>query len=158
MSPVVFLVALFLSVPVAIVLVMTSIWYIWESGNTVLYDSFALKMFGGLENYGLLAVPLFMLTGELMNEGGMTKRLINMARVFVGGFRGGLAYINLLANMFMAAIIGSATAQIAVMSRAMVPAMEAEGYDKGFAAATTAAGGLLAPVIPPSMMFVIFGV
>lgn len=158
MSPIIFLAALFLSVPVAIVLVITAAWYIWESGNTVLYDSFAQKMFGGLENYGLLAVPLFMLTGELMNEGGMTKRLINMARVFVGGFRGGLAYINLLANMFMAAIIGSATAQIAVMSRAMVPAMEAEGYDRGFAAATTAAGGLLAPVIPPSMMFVIFGV
>lgn len=158
MSPIIFLAALFLSVPVAIVLVVTAIWYIWESGNTVLYDSLAQKMFAGLENYGLLAIPLFMLTGELMNEGGMTKRLINMARVFVGGFRGGLAYINLLANMFMAAIIGSATAQIAVMSRAMVPAMEEEGYDKGFAAATTAAGGLLAPVIPPSMMFVIYGV
>lgn len=158
MSPVVFLAALLLSVPVAIVLAVTSIWYIWESGNTVLYDSFAQKMFGGLENYGLLAIPLFMLTGELMNEGGMTRRLVALARVFVGGFRGGLAYINLLANMFMAAIIGSATAQIAVMSRAMVPAMEEEGYSKGFAAATTAAGGLLAPVIPPSMMFVIFGV
>lgn len=158
MSPVVFLTALFLSVPVAIVLGISAIWYIWESGNQVLYDSFAQKMFGGLENYGLLAIPLFMLTGELMNEGGMTRRLVALARVFVGGFRGGLAYINLLANMFMAAIIGSATAQIAVMSRAMVPAMEEEGYDKGFAAATTAAGGLLAPVIPPSMMFVIFGV
>jgi len=158
MSPIVFLIALFLSVPVAIVLVVTAIWYIWESGNTVLFDSFAQKMFSGLENYGLLAIPLFMLTGELMNEGGMTKRLISTARIFVGGFRGGLAYINLLANMFMAAIIGSATAQIAVMSRAMVPAMQEEGYDKGFAAATTAAGGLLAPVIPPSMMFVIFGV
>ncbi len=158
MSPIVFLAALLLSVPVAIVLAITAIWYIWESGNTVLYDSFAQKMFGGLENYGLLAIPLFMLTGELMNEGGMTRRLVALARVFVGGFRGGLAYINLLANMFMAAIIGSATAQIAVMSRAMVPAMEEEGYDKGFAAATTAAGGLLAPVIPPSMMFVIFGV
>ncbi len=158
MSPVVFLAALFLSVPVAVVLIVTSIWYIWESDNTILYDSLAQKMFGGLENYGLLAIPLFMLTGELMNEGGMTKRLIALARVFVGGFRGGLAYINLLANMFMAAIIGSATAQIAVMSRAIVPAMEREGYGKGFAAATTAAGGLLAPVIPPSMMFVIFGV
>ncbi len=158
MSPVVFLATLFLSVPVAIVLAITAIWYIWESGNTVLYDSYAQKMFGGLENYGLLAIPLFMLTGELMNEGGMTRRLVALARVFVGGFRGGLAYINLLANMFMAAIIGSATAQIAVMSRAMVPAMDEEGYDKGFAAATTAAGGLLAPVIPPSMMFVIFGV
>ncbi len=158
MSPIVFLATLLLSVPVAVVLAITAIWYIWESGNTVLYDSFAQKMFGGLENYGLLAIPLFMLTGELMNEGGMTRRLVSLARVFVGGFRGGLAYINLLANMLMAAIIGSATAQIAVMSRAMVPAMQEEGYDKGFAAATTAAGGLLAPVIPPSMMFVIFGV
>ncbi|WP_298936828.1 TRAP transporter large permease [uncultured Ruegeria sp.] len=158
MSPIVFLATLLLSVPVAIVLAITATWYIWESGNTILYDSFTQKMFGGLENYGLLAVPLFMLTGELMNEGGMTRRLVALAGVFVGGFRGGLAYINLLANMFMAAIIGSATAQIAVMSRAMVPAMEEEGYSKGFAAATTAAGGLLAPVIPPSMMFVIFGV
>lgn len=158
MTPVVFLATLLLSVPIAIVLALTAIWYIWESGNIVLFDSFAQKMFGGLENYGLLAIPLFMLTGELMNEGGMTKRLVALARIFVGGFRGGLAYINLLANMFMAAIIGSATAQIAVMSRAMAPAMEEEGYDRGFAAATTAAGGLLAPVIPPSMMFVIFGV
>ena len=158
MTAIVFLIVLFLSVPVAIVLAVAAIWYILESGNTILFDSFAQKMFGGLENYGLLAIPLFMLTGELMNEGGMTTRLVNAARVFVGGFRGGLAYINLLANMLTAAIIGSATAQIAVMSRAMVPAMEREGYDKGFAAATTAAGGLLAPVIPPSAMFVIFGV
>ena len=158
MTPVVFAFKLLISVPVALVLSLTAIWYIWESDNTVLYDSFSQKMFSGLENYGLLAIPLFMLTGEMMNEGGMTSRLINAARVFVGGFRGGLAYINLLTNMFMAAIIGSATAQIAVMSRAMTPEMEKEGYDKGFAAATTAAGGLLAPVIPPSMMFVIFGV
>lgn len=64
MSPIVFLAALFLSVPVAIVLSVTAIWYIWESGNTVLYDSFAQKMFGGLENYGLLAIPLFMLTAS----------------------------------------------------------------------------------------------
>ncbi|MEQ8899037.1 MAG: TRAP transporter large permease [Roseovarius sp.] len=158
MTPIVFAFKLLIGVPVALVLALTAIWYIWESGNAVLYDSFAQKMFSGLENYGLLAIPLFMLTGEMMNEGGMTRRLINAARVFVGGFRGGLAYINLLTNMFMAAIIGSATAQIAVMARAMTPEMEKEGYDSGFAAATTAAGGLLAPVIPPSMMFVIFGV
>lgn len=158
MTPVIFILSLLAAVPVAVVLALTAIWYIWESGNTVLFESFAQKMFAGIENYGLMAIPLFMLTGEMMNEGGMTRRLINAARVFVGGFRGGLAYINLLANMFMAAIIGSATAQIAVMARAIVPEMEREGYDKGFAAATTAAGGLLAPVIPPSMMFVIYGV
>ena len=158
MTPIIFAFKLLIAVPVALVLAMTAIWYNWESGNIVLYDSFAQKMFSGIENYGLMAIPLFMLTGELMNAGGMTSRLINVARIFVGGFRGGLAYINLLTNMFMAAIIGSATAQISVMSQAMVPAMEKEGYDKGFSAATTAAGGLLAPVIPPSMLFVIYGV
>ncbi|MEJ6392061.1 TRAP transporter large permease [Gymnodinialimonas sp. 2305UL16-5] len=158
MTPTLFFAKLLLAVPVAIVLALSAMWYIWESDNTILFDSFAQRMFSGIESYGLLAIPLFMLTGELMNEGGMTRRLINAARVFVGGFRGGLAYINLLANMFMAAIIGSATAQIAVMARAMVPTMEEEGYDRGFAAATTAAGGLLAPVIPPSMLFVIYGV
>ncbi|MCL4674467.1 MAG: TRAP transporter large permease [Pararhodobacter sp.] len=158
MTPIIFFVALFAAVPVALVLAITSVWYIFESGNTVLVESLAQQMFSGIESYGLLAIPLFMLTGELMNEGGMTTRLINAARVFVGGVRGGLAYINLLANMFMAAIIGSAVSQIAVMSRAMVPVMEKEGYNRGFAAATTAAGGLLAPVIPPSMMFVIYGV
>lgn len=158
MTPILFLILLFASVPVALVLALTALWYISESGNTVLYDSFAQQLFSGVENYGLLAIPLFIMTGELMNEGGMTQRLVRAARVFVGGFRGGLAYINLLANMFMAAIIGSAASQIAVMSRAMVPAMSKEGYDPGFAAATTAAGGLLAPVIPPSMLFVIYGV
>ena len=89
---------------------------------------------------------------------GLTTRLINLARIFVGGFRGGLAYINLVTNMMMAAIMGSAVSQIAIMSRAMVPAMEKEGYDKSYAAAITAAGGLLSPIIPPSMLFVLFGV
>lgn len=154
----VFVILLFGAVPIAMVLGLVAIVYILESRNLILFDSFAQQMFSGLENYGLLAIPLFMLTGELMNEGGVTSRLIAAARVFVGGFRGGLAWINIVANMFMAAIIGSAVSQIAIMSRAMVPAMEKDGYDKGFAAATTAAGGLLAPVIPPSMLFVIFAV
>ena len=158
MTAVVFFVLLLGAVPVSIVLIMTAAWYIRSSGNDVLFESFGQQLFGGLEIYGLLAIPLFMLTGELMNEGGATKRLVHAARVFVGGFRGGLAYINLLANMFMAAIIGSAASQIAVMSRAMVPAMEAEGYSRNFAAANTAAGGVLAPIIPPSMLLVIYGV
>lgn len=158
MTIAVFFLCMFCAVPVAFVLILTAITYVQASGNAVLFDSFAQQLFAGLENYGLLAIPLFMMTGELMNEGGMTRRLVQAARVFVGGFRGGLAYINLLANMFMAAIVGSAASQIAVMSRAMVPAMKQEGYRPGFAAATTAAGGLLAPVVPPSMMFVIYGV
>ena len=93
-----------------------------------------------------------------MNEGGITRRLVALASVFVGHLRGGLAYINILANMFLASIMGSANAQVAVMAQVMVPEMEKKGYSRGFATATTCAGALLAPVIPPSMLFVIFGV
>lgn len=154
----VFLVLLFIGLPIALVLAVSALFYIWYSDQTVLLQSYAQQMFSGIESYGLLAIPLFMLAGELMNEGGITRRLIDFAGIFIGRVRGGLAYINLIVNMMMASIIGSAAAQIAIMSQAMVPEMERQGYDRGFAAATTAAGGLLSPIIPPSMLFVIFGV
>tara|TARA_R100001143_G_scaffold63285_2_gene69331 strand:+ start:1464 stop:2726 length:1263 start_codon:yes stop_codon:yes gene_type:complete len=154
----VFALLLLLQVPIGICLCLTAVFYIWYSGNTVLFESYAQQLFGSVESYGLLAIPLFILAGELMNEGGLTRRLINFARVFFGGFRGGLAYINLLANMMMASIMGSANAQIAIMSRAIVPEMEREGYDKTFSTAITAAAGLMGPIIPPSMLFVIYGV
>jgi len=158
MTIAIFVLLLLGAVPIALVLALTAMVYIQVSGNTVLFDSYPQQLFSAIESYGLLAIPLFMLAGELMNEGGLTKRLIALARILVGGFRGGLAYINLVANMMMAAIIGSAASQIAIMSRAMVPAMEEEGYDTPYSAAITAAGGLLSPIIPPSMLFVLFGV
>ena len=153
-----FLTLLLIGVPIAVVLAISALVYIFVSGQTVLLQSYSQQLFSGMESYGLLAVPLFMLAGELMNEGGITKRLVDFASVFMGRVRGGLAYINLIVNMMMASIIGSAAAQIAIMSRAMVPEMEKQGYDKPLAAATTAAGGLLSPIIPPSMLFVIYGV
>ncbi|WP_296428227.1 TRAP transporter large permease [Yoonia sp.] len=158
MVPLSFGLLLFSGVPIALVLAITAMIYIWASGNDVLFLSYPQQLYGGLEKYGLLAIPLFMLVGELMNEGGITKRLVNFASVFVGSLRGGLAYINLVANMFMAAIIGSTNAQIAVMGHVMVPEMVKRGYDRNFAAAVTAAGGLMSPIIPPSMLFVIYGV
>jgi tripartite ATP-independent transporter DctM subunit len=154
----VFAFLLLVSVPIAFVLLGTALAYIEISGNEVLYQSFPQQLFSGIEKYGLMAIPLFMLAGEMMNRGGLIRRLIGLASLFVSGLRGGLAYINLLANMMMASIIGSATAQISVMTQAMVPEMERAGYTRDFAAATTAAGGLLSPIIPPSMLFVIFGV
>ena len=154
----VFTYLLFLGLPIALVLAMVALTYIYASGNPVLYLSFPQQFFAGLENYGLLAIPLFLAVGELMNEGGITRRLVALASVFVGHLRGGLAYINILANMFLASIMGSANAQVAVMAQVMVPEMEKKGYSRGFATATTCAGALLAPVIPPSMLFVIFGV
>ena len=158
MTFIIFLVLLFLSIPIGVALLLTSIYYIWSSGNSVLFESFGQQLFGSVENYGLMAIPLFILAGELMNAGGLTQRLINFARIFFGGLRGGLAYINLLANMLMAAILGSAVAQIAIMSQSIVPEMEKEGYDKPFSTALTAISGLMGAIIPPSMMFVIYGV
>jgi tripartite ATP-independent transporter DctM subunit len=158
MTAVVFLLLLIAGVPIAFVLLGTALAYIELSDNAVLFQSFPQQLFSGIDSYGLMAIPLFMLAGEIMNRGGLIRRLIGLASIFVSGLRGGLAYINLIANMMMASIIGSATAQISVMTQAMVPEMERAGYRRDFAAATTAAGGLLSPIIPPSMLFVIFGV
>ena len=158
MTAAIFVLLLILGVPIAYVLLGTSLAYIEISGNEVLFASFSQQLFSGIEQYGLMAIPLFMLAGEIMNRGGLIRRLIGLASIFVSGLRGGLAYVNLLANMMMASIIGSATAQISIMTQAMVPEMERAGYSRDFAAATTAAGGLLSPIIPPSMLFVIFGV
>ncbi|USG64340.1 TRAP transporter large permease [Brevibacillus ruminantium] len=154
----IFIALILIRVPISLVLGITSISYILMGGNLTLLTTAPQRLYSGLESYGLLAIPLFMLAGELMNSGGITTRLVQFAKGFVGHFRGGLTYVNVVANMFLAAIIGSATAQIAMMSRVMVPSMEKEGYKREFAAATTAAAGLLGPIIPPSMMFIIYSV
>ncbi|MFC2947619.1 TRAP transporter large permease [Virgibacillus sediminis] len=153
-----FIVLLLIKIPIALVLGMTTVIYIWVTGNIGILTTLPQRLYSGMENYGLLAIPLFMLAGELMNSGGLTKRLVGFAQTVVGHFRGGLAYVNILANMMLASIIGSASAQIAMMSRTMVPAMEKEGYSRDFSTATTASAGLLGPIIPPSMLFIIYGV
>ncbi len=149
---------LFLGVPIAFVLAITALVYILASGNWNLLDSYPQQLFGGLENYGLLALPLFILVGECMNEGGIGRRLMAAAAALIGAVKGGLGYVNLLANMMMAAILGSTVAQITIMTRMAVPEMEKAGYPRDDAVTLTAIGGLLAPIIPPSMMFIIFGV
>lgn len=154
----VFFILLLMRVQIAIVLGIASVVFLLFSGNTDLLLSAPQQLFSGLESFSLLAIPLFMLAGELMNSGGLTKRLIDFAKALVGHFRGGLAYVNLTANMFLASIIGSASAQIAMMSRVMTPHMEAAGYKRGFSLANTASAGMLGPIIPPSMLFIIYAV
>ena len=100
----------------------------------MLFQSYPLQLFGGVDSYGLIAIPLFILIGEIMNGGGITRRIVDMAMAFVGSLKGGLAYVNILANMFISSILGSATAQVAIMAQIMVPEMEKKGYDKTFAA------------------------
>ena len=153
-----FFATLMLGIPIVIVMALSTILYIQLSGNTVLYISLPQQLFGGLENYSLLAIPLFVLVGEMMNEVGMTRRLVSFAMIFAGRIKGGLAVVNLLANMFAAAVMGSAVAQVAVMTQALVPEMVAKGYNRVVSVATTLAGSLLAPVIPPSMAFIVYGV
>lgn len=158
MTVLIFFLLLVVGVPIGIILCSAAYVFILTSGNTVLLDSFGLQMFSSLNNFGLLAIPLFILIGELMNGAGITQRLIRLAAVFVGSLKGGLAYINLIANMMVASILGSATAQIAMMTQVMVPEMEKEGYERDFSTAVTAFGGLLGPIIPPSIVFVVYAV
>lgn len=153
-----FLAFLIAGVPIAFALIALAVVIILAGGNHILFQSFPQQFFGGLENYGLLALPLFILLGEFMNEGGIGRRLMALAMALLGSVRGGLAYVNLVANMMMASILGSTVAQITIMSRIAVPEMERAGYPRDVSVAITAAGGMLAPIIPPSMMFIIFGV
>ena len=153
----VFVLLLILGIPISLVLGITTVVYFFLNGQSILLDSTPLRMFSGLENFGLLAIPLFMLMGEIMNEGGITKRLVNFAKLLLGHFRGGLAYVTVVANMFLASILGSANAQAAMMSKVMIPQMEKEGYKREFAGAITLASSIIAPIIPPSMIFIIYG-
>ncbi|WP_082341242.1 TRAP transporter large permease [Sporosarcina globispora] len=152
-----FFVFLLMGIPISLVLGMTTIVYFLVSGNYVLLESTPQRLYSGMENFGLLAIPLFMLTGELMNNGGITNRLVVFARMLVGHVRGGLAYVTVIANMFLASILGSANAQAAMMSKVMVPEMEKEGYNREFSSALTLASSIVAPIIPPSMIFIIYG-
>lgn len=153
-----FLFIMLLGVPIGVCLCLSGLVFIFASGDTVLFQSFPVQMFSGVDSYGLIAIPLFILIGEIMNGGGITRRLVDLAMAFVGSVKGGLAYVNILANCMVASIIGSATAQVAIMSQIMVPEMEKQGYDKTFAAGLTVYGGMLGPIIPPSVMFVVYGV
>ena len=153
---IVFTLVMLIGVPIGLCLCIGGIAFIVSLNNPVLYQTYPLQMFGGVDSYGLIAIPLFILIGEIMNGGGITRRIVDMALAIVGSVRGGLAYVNILANMIVSSILGSATAQVAIMSQIMVPEMEKQGYDKDFAAGLTAYGGMLGPIIPPSVMFVVY--
>jgi TRAP-type mannitol/chloroaromatic compound transport system permease large subunit len=111
-----FLAIMLVGVPIGLCLCLAGVVYIVVSGNSLLFQSYPLQMFSGVDSYGLIAIPLFILIGEIMNGGGITRRIVEMAMAFVGALRGGLAYVNVLANMFVASILGSATAQVAIRS------------------------------------------
>lgn len=118
----------------------------------------AQRMFTGLDSFPLLAIPLFMIAGRLMERGGISKRLIGLATNMVGSVSGGLALVAVLACMFFAAISGSAPATVVAIGAIMVPAMIEAGYDKSFAVGLMAAAGTIGVIIPPSIPFVTYGI
>ncbi|AJE46826.1 TRAP transporter large permease [Celeribacter indicus] len=155
-AAVAFVALIALGVPIAWVLVLTSLALIAQGGDWILLESLPQQLFGGIETYALLALPLFTLLGELMGAGGIGRRLLALAGALLPPLKGGLAYVNLLANVLMASVLGSTTAQITVMSRLAVPEMERAGHPRELSATITAAGGLLAPILPPSMNLIVF--
>ncbi len=112
----------------------------------------------GADNFVLMAVPFFMLAGELMNAGGLSRRIVNLAMALVGHIRGGLGYVAVIAAIIMASLSGSAAADTAALGVLLIPMMRQAGYSVPRSAGLIAAGGIIAPVIPPSIAFVMFGV
>ena len=118
----------------------------------------AQNLVGGADSYPLMAVPFFMLAGELMNAGGLSRRIIALAVTLLGHWRGGLGYVAVLAALVMASISGSAVADTAALAAILVPMMKQAGYRLDRSCGLIAAGGIIAPIIPPSIGFVVFGV
>ncbi|PWL16524.1 L-dehydroascorbate transporter large permease subunit [Falsochrobactrum shanghaiense] len=118
----------------------------------------AQNMIAGVDSFTLLAIPFFILAGELMNSGGLSKRIIDFAIACVGHIRGGLGIVAILAAIIMASVSGSAAADTAALAAILIPMMARAGYNVPRSAGLMAAGGIIAPVIPPSMAFIVFGV
>src|SRR6059058_3240 len=115
------------------------------------------QMFHGIDSETLLAVPFFLLVGDLMTSANVTQRMVRLAQTMVGHLRGGLAQVVTLFSMFFAGISGSSTADVAVLSRTVAPQMDREGYDRAFTAALIACASTMANLIPPSIMAVVYG-
>jgi len=118
----------------------------------------AQRIFTGMDNPVLMAVPFFILAGNIMSAGGMTQRLVAFCNVLVGSFRGGLAYINVVISMLFAGITGAAVADTSAIGSILIPAMKKEGYDVDFSTAVTATSSTIGPIVPPSIPFIIYGV
>lgn len=151
-----FLVFLMLGMPVVFGLLAAPAILLWLNGQerdiTLLYRN----VYEGMNSFPLMAIPFFMLAGELMNRGGISARIVGFAQAMVGHFRGGLAQVNVVDSMLFAGISGSAVADVSALGSIIIPQMEKKGYPKPFAAAITAASAIIGPIIPPSGIMIIY--
>lgn len=154
-----FFIMLLLSVPVSISLIISSVLttasvLTWDLSTFVAVQ----KMISGVDSFSLLAVPFFILTGVLMNSGGIAQRLVNFAKLLVGRIPGGLAHTNIVGNTMFGALSGSSVAASIAVGGVLIPMEEAEGYDKKFAAAANIASAPTGLIIPPSGILIIYAV
>ena len=149
--------AMALGMPIAFALLVCGVALMWHLD---MFDSqiLAQNLVNGADNFPLLAVPFFILAGELMNVGGLSRKIIDIAMALVGHIKGGLGYVAIFAAVIMASLSGSAIADTAALAALLIPMMKNAGYDVNRSCGLLAAGGIIAPVIPPSIGFVIFGV
>ncbi|CRL14065.1 TRAP transporter large permease [Phaeobacter italicus] len=151
-----FLFLLMVGLPVFFCLLAAPGALLWLNGQerdlTLLYRN----LYNGMDSFPLMAIPFFMLAGELMNRGGITVRLVEFSQALMGHLRGGLAQVNILSSILFAGLSGSAVADTSALGSMLIPAMEKEGYSRKFAAAVTAASSVIGPIIPPSGIMIIY--
>ncbi|HTH11063.1 MAG TPA: TRAP transporter large permease subunit [Acidovorax sp.] len=149
--------AMLIGMPIAHALVLTGVALMYHLD---FFDAqlLAQNLQAGFDSFPLLAVPFFILAGELMNAGGLSRRIIDLARAFVGHIRGGLGFVAIGAAVLLASMSGSAIADTAALATILLPMMRQQQYPDGYSAGLLASGGIIAPIIPPSMPFVIYGV
>jgi tripartite ATP-independent transporter DctM subunit len=145
-----------LGMPVAYAIGVTSVLLLLLDGTVPLVLA-PQRMFVVVNSFSLMAIPFFLLAGEFMNTGGITKRLVNLADALVGQIRGGLAHVCVVSNMFMAGISGSSAADASAIGGMLIPAMIRKGYDRNFSVAINCSAACLGPIIPPSIIMIIYG-
>jgi len=152
-----FLLLLLTGVPIFIALLLASFVGFLYLGDYSLFRIMVQQFFGGMDIFTLLAIPLFIMTGNLMNRSGITDKLLDFSRALVGHLKGGLGHVNIVASIIFAGVNGSAAADTSAIGSILIPAMVKEGYDRSYAAGITAGSSLIGPIIPPSIFMVIYG-
>ena len=153
-----FFVMLFLGIPIAFALCISSLLYLVIYCPTIPLIIIAQQMLKGVDSFTLLAIPFFVIAGGLMQSGGISKRIVEFAKTLVGWLPGGLAVVDIVASMIFAAMTGAGAATTAAVGGMMIPSMTEDGYDPGFASAVQAMGGIFGPIIPPSTLMVLYAV
>ena len=153
----IFIALLLAGMPVAFVMGFSASLYLLFSPQASFLDMAPQKLFAGMDAFVLMCIPFFILAGEIMTRGKIADRIVDFANLIVGRWRGGLAHVNIMASMLFAGITGVALGDIAALGSIFIPAMKKQGYESPFAAALTAASSIIGPIIPPSMIIVIYG-